>query len=981
MTVHAYPPGVPILDAVAREWIAQAGGLADPLRLARGTLLLPTRRAARALAEAFLRLGDGAPLLLPRIVALGALDEAPLAMMGALDLPPAIDPLRRQAELTQLVLAAREAQNTEQAWRLAGELAALMDEAERAEVNLARLPDAADPEFAAHWQRTLQFLAIVTEHWPRHLKERGLMNPGARRVALLDATTRALPALHGDDPLWAVGMTSSTPAVARLLRAIAALPDGRVILPALDTTLPDDVWTLLNETPMHPHAGQARMLAAMEAPRPSAACASPVQGRAGLLSLALCPAQTLDAWSHATPTADATQNLFRITPEDTQHEAVAIALILREALETPAATAALVTPDRDLARRVAAELARYGVVADDSAGENLNETPPAVFLRLLAEAVATRFAPVPLLALLKHPLAALGLPAPVCRNAARALELLCLRGPRPPAGLGGLKRALDLARADKRKPQADADAAADLIARLETATAPLLALSSAMRTAPAALLRTLAESAEAIAASDDTQGPDRLWAWEDGEALATHLAALGDAFQHLPDIDPRDFSLLLDAALQGPVVRSRRALRGRAGGEHPRIHIWGLLESQLQTVDTLVLGGLVEGVWPPATDPGPWLSRPMRRRIGLASPEEIIGQAAHDFVACACAAPHVILSAPRKRDGAPAVPARWLTRIEALLAAHGRTLGQHPAQLWARMLDEPLRVTPAPPPAPRPPVHARPRRLSVTKIETWLADPYAIYAEYILKLRALDPIDQDADHSDYGSIVHAALQTFAQRTGPGASPGMAAILRAAMEQALAEQAVRPALAAYWRPRLMRIADWVAAHEAARRAENPLAAIAPEADGKYALPGGFTLTGRADRLERRGDDGIAILDFKTGTVPARTAVLNGRAPQLPLEAAMAQDGAFGAAFAGRVVELVYWRLTGGRVPGEERSYFATGDDIAAAAASARDGLIALIERFASADQPYLAQPHPDYAPRYAKYAQLARVAEWAAEDDT
>ncbi len=974
MNISVCPPGTPVLEVIAREWIAQAGGLGDPLRIARGTLLLPTRRAARALADAFLRITNGAPLLLPRIIAIGALDEAPLAMAGALDLPPAIDVARRQAELARLVLAAREARNEEQAWRLAGDLATLMDEAERTEVDLARLPDAADPEFAAHWQRTLKFLGIVTEHWPRYLADNGLMNSGARRVALIDATTAALRTSTDTAPIWAAGMTSATPVLTRLLQTIAALPHGRVILPSVDTTLPDDVWNALPDA--HPHAGQARLLHALNAPRQKL----PMQARADFLSLALRPAEALDAWNTAPLPQDATQNLFRLSPEDAQHEAIAIALILRETLETPDATAALVTPDRDLARRVAAELARYGVVADDSAGESLNETPPAVFLRLLAHVVATRFAPIPLLALLKHPMAALGLAPSVCRDAARALELLCLHGPRPPSGLGGLKRTLDLAREDRHKPKANADAAADLIARLEAATVPLLRTASAIRAAPADLLRTLAECAEAIATSDDTTGPERIWAWEEGDALATHLATLADAFQRLPDMDPRSFPLLLDAALEGPVVRSRRALRGREGNEHPRIHIWGLMEAQLQSADTIVLGGLIEGVWPPATDPGPWMSRPMRRRIGLPSPEDIIGQAAHDFMATACAAPRVVLSAPRKRDGAPAVPARWLARIDALLSAHGRALGQHPAQAWARMLDEPASVTPVAPPSPRPPAHLRPRRLSVTEIETWLADPYAIYAKHVLKLRALDPIDQDADHSDYGSIVHAALHKFADRVGIATPPDMAAILRAAMEEALTDQVVRPALAAYWRPRLMRIADWVAAREADRRTENPLTAIAPEVPGKCGFPGDFTLTGRADRIEQRRDGSVAILDFKTGTVPLKKHVQEGRAPQLPLEAAMVEVQAFGATLGGRVAELLYWRLTGGRDAGEEKSYFATEDDIRAAAEEARTGLIALIGKFSSEDQPYLAQPNPDFTPRYSDYTQLARVAEWAAGDD-
>jgi len=153
MNLFVLPPHIPFLDAIALDWLQRT---TDPLQRADGLILLPTRRAARALAEAFLRASNGQPLLLPRITALGALDEAPLALTGALDLPPAVEPAQRLAALTRLILARRGAdgapRTADRAWLLAGELALLMDEAEREEIDLATsLPDAADPAFAAHW--------------------------------------------------------------------------------------------------------------------------------------------------------------------------------------------------------------------------------------------------------------------------------------------------------------------------------------------------------------------------------------------------------------------------------------------------------------------------------------------------------------------------------------------------------------------------------------------------------------------------------------------------------------------------------------------------------------------------------------------------------------------------------------------------------------------------------------------------------------
>jgi len=938
-------------------------------------LLLPTRRAARGLTEAFLRQTDGQPLLLPRIVALGGLDEAPLTLAGALDLPPPVPPARRLAVLARMILAmgGRHGAPTgaDQAWRLADELAVLLDEAARAEIDLsAALPNAVGREFAAHWNVTLEFLGIVTDAWPTWLAEAGLSDVAAHRIALLDAQAASWMALPPDMPIVAAGMTGAIPAVARLLRVVARLPQGQVVLPGLDTDLDAASWEALDET--HPQAGMRTLLASIGAARGDVAVwdsfpAMAPPARVDTLRLALLPAATLDRWRAAAPPDPA--GLLRLAPADQQEEAVSIALVLRQALEQPGARAALVTPDRQLAQRVAAELLRFGVVADDSAGEKLAETPPALFLRLLAEAAAENLRPVKLLALLKHPLAAAGLPPVACRDAARALEMACLRGPAPADGLAGLRRA-------------HADPA--FCDRLATCLAPLPAQGQAL---PAdALLRALLAAAEALATTDQEQGATRLWAGEEGEALADHLTALLAAFSDLPPDTIAALPGLLEAALAGIAVRGRRALRGRDGAEHPRVFIWGLLEARLQSAETIVLGGLSEGVWPPLSDPGPWMNRAMRALVGLESPEAAIGQAAHDFCATACAAHTAILSAPRRRDGAPSVAARWLTRLDALLAGHGRTMPVHDATAWAAPLDRPAgAATPVAAPAPSPPLALRPRRLRITEIETLVRDPYAIYARHVLGLEKLKPLEESADAADYGTIVHAGLHRFYHQFGTAWPADAAAQLTACMDAALDEAAMRPALAAWWRPRLHRIAAWVADAEIRRRSERGrLHLIRSEHKGAWtfeAPAGPFTLHGRADRIERLFDGAIAILDYKTGALPAQKDVQEGRAPQLPLEAAMAARGAFGPDLQGRAFDLTYWHITGAHVPGEARQLF-KGDPekVAEQAAWAEEKLLALIADFDRPSRAYLSQPYPDAAPRFSDYAHLARVAEWGSVEE-
>lgn len=972
-------PNIPFLDALAAWWLGRAGE--DPQALADGLFIVPTRRAARGLSDAFLRQAAGKPLLLPRIAALGALDETPLMLTGALDLPPAISPARRLAVLTRFILAMNGANGApteaDRAWTLAVDLASLLDEAARADIDLGQaLPKAVGEDFAAHWAITLHFLEVVTKTWPEWLASEGFSDIAARQAALLKIQTASWLAEPPTQPVIAAGTTGAIPAVAGLLRCVARLPEGLVVLPGLDLALDESSWDALDES--HPQASLRHLLVALDARRDDVRDWSehigsecrPVSsaGRINTWRVALLPAASLSIWQNPPPFDAA--GMERLEPADQQEEALSIALVLRDALATQGTRAALVTPDRQLARRVAAELLRFGVVADDSAGEDLAETPPAVFLRLLAEACVDELRPVPLLALLKHPLCAVGLTPAGCREAARHLERACLRGPRPAPGIAGLRRG---------------NASADFLARLERGLAPLLELEAGEKVPAVTLFAALLQAAEAMAATREAKGAERLWAGEDGQALATHLAAVIDALALLPPQNLATLPGLLEATLAGAAVRSRRALRGREGTEHPRVFIWGLLEARLQSADVIVLGGLSEGIWPQLTESGPWMNRVMRRAVGLPSPEEQVGLAAHDFVMACCAAPDVLLSAPRRRDGAPAVASRWLVRLDALLGGQARRQRRHSAPHWARLLDRPDGAPkPVQPPSPAPPVALRPRRLSVTEIETWLRDPYAIYAKHILRLRKLDPLEQSADAADYGSIVHEGLSQFFQRNGLAWPATALEQLIADMESALEAASLRPALASWWRPRLRRIAAWVAEAERDRRTLGRPLQLSAEVKGDWqfdAPAGPFTLHGRADRIERRADGAVAILDYKTGTPPTTKQVEEGRSPQLPLEAAMAQAGGFGPDMAGEVSELTYWHISGGFEPGKATVLF-KGDAARTIemATVAGDSLKNLVADFDNVLRAYLSQPSPGAAPRFSEYAQLARVAEWAAMEE-
>ncbi len=996
-SVWTVPPGRSFVDALAGRLISETASAVrggDPMALSRYTILLPTRRACRSLAEAFLRANNGAPLLLPRLEPIGDVDEDELMLTGEgaadrLDLPPAIPDTRRLLLLAPQVMAFHRTPdgtppNVDQAVWLARDLAALLDQVQTEELSFDRLAELVPDTFASHWQTTLDFLKIVTEHWPRILAEEQAMDPAARRNALIAERAAAWRQDPPADPVIAAGSTGSIPATARLIGAVAELPLGRVVLPGLDRDMDDESWQALD--PSHPQYGLKRLLDRLEIGRDDVAVwPAPSNGNAGargrLISEVMRPAETTHAWREIggakADIAAAMQGVRRVECPTPQEEAGVIALILRQALQTSEKTAALVTLDRGLARRVAAELRRWGVEIDDSAGLPLSATPPGSFLHLTARMMAEALAPVSLLAACKHPLAAGGMPPAVFRARLRSLERAVLRGPRPAPGFAGLRHALASVDDRSRISAGDIEALADWMDRLETATAGFGEMLDRPGAPLAALLRAHVVCAEALAASDEAPGGRRLWAGDAGEQAARMVAELLAAAATFPDVSRGQYPGVLEALMAGVVVRPRF-------GRRPRLAIWGPLEARLQHADLLVLGGLNEGSWPRQIEADPWMSRQMRAQFGLSPAERRIGLSAHDFAQAFCAE-EVVLTRAQRVEGTPTVPSRWLLRLETVLdgldpkaSRRGRsTRADGPWIDWRRRLDAPAIIRAIDPPAPMPAVAHRPRRISVTQVETWMRDPYAVYARHVLGLKALDPIDADPSAADYGTLIHRALDEFV-RAYPDALPDDAADRLLAIGREVFDlDGAHPGVSAFWWPRFQRVAAWFLAQEQARRAG--LAQTVTELSGRLDVdaPGGpFALTAMADRIDRLAAGGLAIIDYKTGSVPSTKDVARGLAPQLPLEAAIARDGGFEQFAADDVAELAYWRVTGGDPPGEIKPI----KDAGALAEAALEGFKALVARFDDPATPYLSMPDPDRVPRYSDYVHLARVREWTATDN-
>jgi ATP-dependent helicase/nuclease subunit B len=1039
MRVFSVPVSVPLLRTVIAALVD--GRLVDgfearsnPLNLARATLYLPTRRAGRLAREIFLDELKTDAAILPRIVALGDIDEDELAFsesseqfggVAPLDIPPRLGELERRLTLAHLVaawakgpvLAPLVVGGPASTLALAGDLARLMDDMVTRGVAWEALDSLVPDQLDQYWQHSLQFLRIARQIWPDHLKEIGKLEPAERRDRLIDAEAVRLAA-HHDGPVIAAGSTGSMPATAKFLAVVAGLKQGAVVLPGLDTDLDDDAWQIIGgvrdaqgkfttqPSSNHPQFAMQGLLDRFGIRRGDVEILGtpPAQGRDVLVSETMRPSSATEQWHDRLAQPDVSAkisagmaDLAVVEAPNSEMESLAIAIAMREARHL-GKSAALVTPDRALARRVMAALTRWNLEFDDSGGEALTDTPAGIFARLTAEAAAKGLEPPTLLALLKHPLLRLGGAHGTLKRAIEVLELAVLRGTRPQAGSSGLARDFDrfrselknlnnevtssLHRSEQRAKlkEDELDLAQSLIAALQKAFAPLESVSPSRPYDFAELAQRHHEVLTALCCDQD--GVAVVFEGSQGSALAAAFDdLLGEGKPSGLMVQLGDYPEVFQTAFADRMVRRP---------EHANAHlqIYGQLEARLTESDRVILGGLVEGVWPPAPRVDPWLSRPMRHELGLDLPERRIGLSAHDF-AQLLGTNEVILTHSAKVGGAPAVASRFLHRLEAVAGEVRWNAAKDAGADYVRFADEldrPEKIDPVKQPEPRPPLATRPLKMSVTAIEDWLRDPYTIYAKYILRLDPLDPVDMPLSAADRGSAIHNALGEFTQTFAEALPDDIVQTLRGIGAKHFAPLMERPEAKALWWPRFQRIAGWFADWELARR--DNLGRIFAETRGEIGIPldnaRTFVLSARADRIERRHDGSFAILDYKTGQPPTGKQVRMGLSPQLTLEAAILREGGFKDIPADSSVgELVYVRLSGNNPPGEQRTLELkirnndTPQSPDAAADEALQKLEALIRAFENVDQAYTSLNLSMWSNRYGAYDDLARIKEWSA----
>jgi ATP-dependent helicase/nuclease subunit B len=1029
--VLSIPSGAPFLPTFVEALLAGRvvegfPNKDDPMALASARIFVPTRRAARALASELARQVSASSVILPQIVPLGAMEDSETqALFDAetpeFERPDVVSEVERRLVLAELILKWSQnirsavvsyeddrpiiddsepmlvAASPAQAFHLAGELAALIDEMVIENIDPSALKTLVTENFDKYWAITLTFLQIAFKAWPNYLVEKGLADRARRQAELVEQEIERLDSGRVTGPQIVIGSTGTNTATADLIKAIASLPQGAVVLPGLDTTLDPASCAAIDGavhdskpavmTAGHPQAAMRKLLRVIgitqQDVREIGYVPPASDARMHLLREALRPAQTTEQWykwRNSRPAGyfdEALRGVTLVEAADEREEALAIAIALRQILETPGETAAFITPDRSLARRVRADLQRWEIEVDDSGGDPLTGEPAGILAALAIACTGQHAGASDLLALLDHAHARLGYEPVHYARLRTHFEMAVLRG--PGFNLDDLVQALDLAQtlaedhhahpAVKSIEADDWDDLEEFVDRIVKALSPLRAPPA--RRTPGEWLRALADTIAhlTLRSAEDAREP-----------LSEDTVVLFDIINSFSAVDDSRFPLSRDDFASLFAVLAREAVVRGPRKAHPRIKILGLLEARLLTADTVILGSLDETLWPPAAKTDAFLNRPMRAQLGLSSPERRIGQTAHDFVEAAGAV-RLMITRARKRDGAPTVPSRFIQRLEALAGDAWKQCSQRGGTLlqMAQKLDEVKPSKSIAAPRPCPPLALRPQTLSITEIETWRRDPYSIYARHILGLLPLEDVDADTTHAEFGTQFHQVIADFQKKYPHGPLPHDAG--ETLMEIATREFAALLANHAF---RVFRWPDVQLSLQKFITWENDrrsgLKSIVTEASGHLAIEladgSTFTLRGRADRIEVTKEGLVNIIDFKTGKVPTKKEIAAGFAPQLTLEAAMIERGAFkDIGPKAKVGQALYVKVGKGEDDKDEQ--VGTADkSLEVLAAEHYEELIKLANQFRGEDTPYLARPMAQYASRYAEYDHLSRVKEWS-----
>lgn len=911
-----------ILDRIGRDTLADA------------VVLLPTRRAALSLREAFRALAGDDTLLLPRMVSLADVGDELLALLGhdALEMlqavPPAMSPTLRHYLLTAQVMQFEEARGgdtrIEHAMQMAEYLADLQDRCTRAGVALTRekLQALFPRDYATHWQQSLVFLNIVGDAWPAIEQAYGQISAAAHEVQLLTALRDAWQAAPPNYPVFAVGSTASQPATAALLSTIAGMKQGYVILPGLDPRMSETAWSDVHES--HPYFYLKQLLDANGVHACDVMALGDAPPSCSIWLEALCRVEAMGQWREQAIDPARFAHVKLVGCQHAEEEARVITLLIREGLETPNARIALVTPDESLMARVAVQLGHYGVVPNRLSHGTLADTDTGSVLVALMEAVAAPESTRALIHLLRHRLVQLGeanaWPAwlDMFERAARGINR---------HSVGQLPSLVPVLRETKAHGE------------LQKLVRDIADLSRA-RLLPSQWVERLSmllEKAAPLPGSGQEKVMDALEQCAGADLLGK--------------LDQRGFGALMAQALSPN-------WRGPQFGAHPHVMMLTPVEARLQSFDRVILGNATERLWPGMHGQSPWLNLAQQEELGLPGIAQHSTLMAHDVLMHGSAG-EVFLTYPQREGGSPAARSRYVERLLALAEAQQLPGHMMQAPAYAEVALARYDAPFAPEREPYPKPLERPAMLPASMLDLIVSDPFSIYARSILGLQPLKEMDAEPEPRDFGSIAHKTLQQLAAYWTEHGSAPPASEMESMVEQALRSFSDRPAVRLFWTRRLMQALVYVNQQEAQRRG-----AVQSEVPIEQVLRtphGVLTLHGRIDRLE-----GAVVVDYKTGKPPTISDMEQGRALQLVAYALLLSEQCK------PVDGLEYWGLPAGKRSGSQ-TFFQWTPEVAA---EMQSKLNSLLSELMDPQTALLARPVSGNERFENDYDGISRYDEWA-----
>lgn len=932
-----------------------------PEELSNILFLLPNRRSCQSLADAFVRYNGGKPTILPRMEPIAETDENEIFLGGGAEilpnLKPAIDSMERVFNFTKLIMHKNEYGvddvSLAQAYALAQNLASFIDTVQNEELDFARLDNIVPDDYSDHWRKTLTLLKIITKYWPRILEENGYCDPMERRKQLLRAELDFWRTSSNRPKIVIAGSTAAFPVLKEMVKTVAEFPDGEVYLYGLDKYLDADSWKKIDEN--HPQYELKKLLDCLQMSRDEVVDIADknISQREKLISEIMRPASTTGEWrklSEKIFSADTFKDIHLINCDDMRHEAKTIAMIMRETLETEGKTVALVTVDRNLSRRVISELKKWKIDADDSAGQPLSLTHIGIYFRLIAEVIVQNTMAAKM-ALLKYPFTA-------CGNNSADFKQKVYK--------------LELALRNEEKLKAPQQA---LLDDFEKRLLPLKELYESPKVDLKRMLIAHIEVAQSLADTDTKTGDEIIWKNDDGNVAAEFFAALINKSDELGEIYANDYLPFLVTMMTEKNVRSRY-------GYHPRIKILGPIEARLTNYDRVIIGEANEGIWPQLPQTDMWMSRPMKTAFKMPQSERNIGVCAADF-SHLLNAPEVYITRAQKVGGTPTDKSRWWLRFETVLEAIFGSedeqkakyafIYQEPYSVWAKNLERCSNPCSIKAPHPRPEIKYRPRKLSASQVEILMRDPYSVYAKEILKLKPLKDLDREKEAFDFGIMVHKILEDFNNEYNGEYYPENAAELL--MNAGLQElNNISEEVQAFWKPQLKAMIDMVVKKE--REYRKSIAKVHSEVNGEMTFKGkagDFLITAKADRVDETKDGCINILDYKTGKGRGDKEIKEATAPQLPVEALIAQKVGYEGVKRAKVAGMQYWAL-------KDKSGKTDYEQSQEAISKIEVALQNLIDGFDNIERPYLAKPVKSKHGQYKDYDHLSRYLEWSVREE-